>query len=127
MEKLEKLAASLLMWECGLKHPKVRVRGGSRKVTPYVGVWIETNSPGRECSYRQSLLMWECGLKQAKQAEYTDKRKSLLMWECGLKPSLLDICWNSTWSLLMWECGLKLNSRVDGAGLGRHSLCGSVD
>ena len=33
---------SLLMWECGLKHA-VRPNGNiHRKVTPYVGVWIET-------------------------------------------------------------------------------------
>ena len=33
---------SLLMWECGLKHLKVLVIRNRIKVTPYVGVWIET-------------------------------------------------------------------------------------
>ena len=78
------------------------------KVTPYVGVWIET------MIYPMS---------------YWDLKKSLLMWECGLKPvwalSLHRACrvtpyvgvWIETFvrcntrpllaSLLMWECGLK--------------------
>ena len=33
---------SLLMWECGLKHHIVAKNTIDEKVTPYVGVWIET-------------------------------------------------------------------------------------
>ena len=33
---------SLLMWECGLKPNKYNEGGVVSKVTPYVGVWIET-------------------------------------------------------------------------------------
>ena len=35
-------AWSLLMWECGLKQPGIPVLPRVPKVTPYVGVWIET-------------------------------------------------------------------------------------
>ena len=42
MSKLEKLAASLLMWECGLKHSVIVSYYLVTYVTPYVGVWIET-------------------------------------------------------------------------------------
>ena len=43
MERLEKLAASLLMWECGLKLRMSSVKKSPLIVTPYVGVWIETD------------------------------------------------------------------------------------
>ena len=31
------------MWECGLKHQLKTPRAWKKEVTPYVGVWIETN------------------------------------------------------------------------------------
>ena len=34
------------------------------KVTPYVGVWIETVNAVGCTTATLSLLMWECGLKQ---------------------------------------------------------------
>ena len=36
------------------------------KVTPYVGVWIETLNSLIYTGLTLSLLMWECGLKQLK-------------------------------------------------------------
>ena len=39
---VRKDAASLLMWECGLKPNRYNEGGVASKVTPYVGVWIET-------------------------------------------------------------------------------------
>ena len=33
---------SLLMWECGLKLLKSLILQPIKRVTPYVGVWIET-------------------------------------------------------------------------------------
>ena len=42
VERALKLTASLLMWECGLKHEQSARRSYSLLVTPYVGVWIET-------------------------------------------------------------------------------------
>ena len=32
------------MWECGLKPNRYNEGGVASKVTPYVGVWIETTS-----------------------------------------------------------------------------------
>ena len=72
-------ALSLLMWECGLKRMHIaQVRLGNY-VTPYVGVWIETNDTF--CILcPTSLLMWECGLKQTyTNTVLTCKRHSL----CG--------------------------------------------
>ena len=37
--------------------------GDEEKVTPYVGVWIETAIEARVIAWVASLLMWECGLK----------------------------------------------------------------
>ena len=47
---------SLLMWECGLK-PEACRQKPEDLVTPYVGVWIETNSDTRAsfCARRHSL------------------------------------------------------------------------
>ncbi len=43
-QKYEQIKAqkSLLMWECGLKHYSVDFYNYAVNVTPYVGVWIET-------------------------------------------------------------------------------------
>ena len=38
--------------------------GVKLSVTPYVGVWIETDIRYTVVPGCQSLLMWECGLKQ---------------------------------------------------------------
>ena len=55
---------SLLMWECGLK-PELGLSVRTRpRVTPYVGVWIETTVKGEYSAIGMSLLMWECGLKR---------------------------------------------------------------
>ena len=79
------------------------------QVTPYVGVWIETVETANGAFVITSLLMWECGLKHSLPDEdYTDAM-SLLMWECGLKPVRVKANPNTHLSLLMWECGLKLN------------------
>ena len=51
------------MWECGLKHCPGYHRYSETIVTPYVGVWIETDFHIEETVKASSLLMWECGLK----------------------------------------------------------------
>ena len=51
------------MWECGLKLNRLRSAGRGTRVTPYVGVWIETTNNAKRLKYAMSLLMWECGLK----------------------------------------------------------------
>ena len=120
---------SLLMWECGLKlfelDPENRKYSHSlcgsvdwnkgykdtpkRKnaVTPYVGVWIETDDLTIVAPDFKSLLMWECGLKLQ---QCLNTRFSLSHSLCGsvdwnlrnwLRPPTLIV------SLLMWECGLK--------------------
>ena len=59
--------------------------GDEEKVTPYVGVWIETAIEARVIAWVASLLMWECGLKHYVDGVIYKAAKSLLMWECGLK------------------------------------------
>ena len=55
---------SLLMWECGLKQKLIHQQSTHLWVTPYVGVWIETDRFQAKATIATSLLMWECGLKQ---------------------------------------------------------------
>ena len=52
------------MWECGLKRYETGYEHCETKVTPYVGVWIETANWFIHWRHLVSLLMWECGLKQ---------------------------------------------------------------
>ena len=52
------------MWECGLKRFCFSWAWRVQSVTPYVGVWIETEMIKNEPDMLGSLLMWECGLKQ---------------------------------------------------------------
>ena len=65
----------------------VMMTGDEEKVTPYVGVWIETAIEARVIAWVASLLMWECGLKHTRLAVVRKDAASLLMWECGLKPN----------------------------------------
>ena len=41
------MVLSLLMWECGLKLAALRSCIDDQRVTPYVGVWIETTSAAK--------------------------------------------------------------------------------
>ena len=125
--RISHLKVSLLMWECGLKHRDSRLQRESQTVTPYVGVWIETqktnwktinwkvtpyvgvwietvfNRPIKRVT--QSLLMWECGLKHRFWNIFGNGHSHSL---CG------SVDWNTTWTVL----SIKPPS---------HSLCGSVD
>ena len=118
------------MWECGLKQIEWSARlrisvvtpyvgvwietecrryiACEEEVTPYVGVWIETQLLTKMMSFMASLLMWECGLKHNRTCLYKSVLLSLLMWECGLKLASLQVVIITFLSLLMWECGLKL-------------------
>ena len=73
------------MWECGLKLVDCTIPTLGIKVTPYVGVWIETNCCNLLLRAAASLLMWECGLKLIPKDSPEVPAMSLLMWECGLK------------------------------------------
>ena len=50
-------------WVCGLKRLQPTRYCRKRKVTPYVGVWIETKRNGRDNNRRRSHPTWVCGLK----------------------------------------------------------------
>ena len=86
----------------------VMMTGDEEKVTPYVGVWIETAIEARVIAWVASLLMWECGLKHTRLAVVRKDAASLLMWGCGLKHYVDGVIYKAAKSLLMWECGLKL-------------------
>ena len=115
------------MWECGLK-PQHDPKGWEEfKVTPYVGVWIETGNELYSL-HRPAVTpyvgVWIETLTII--ARYTSLL-SLLMWECGLKHEDKHHLDNNQVSLLMWECGLKPPMLGNDAFTNSHSLCGSVD
>ena len=120
------------------------------KVTPRVGVWIETlyiychpqtvgHSPcgsvdwnidriGGQEKIETSLPVWECGLKPSKWYCNTSCRRSLPVWECGLKQIMVKKDWKQqvvTPRVGVWiETALFTNCCVTNFG---HSPCGSVD
>ena len=51
-------------WVCGLKHQKTYKIAKVRKVTPFVGVWIETTSTLWYTLIVKSHPSWVCGMKQ---------------------------------------------------------------
>ena len=56
------------------------------KVTPCMGVWIETVLLLGIFLLLGSLPVWECGLKHGDIATPTTSRRVTPVWECGLKP-----------------------------------------
>ena len=55
------------------------------EVTPFVGVWIETQYDVAAKAFTKSHPSWVCGLKQLKLALNNLNRKSHPSWVCGLK------------------------------------------
>ena len=76
---------SLPTRECGLKQNENATMGDIIKVTPHVGVWIETILSYAHILSIKSLPTWECGLKQGRKAMPMRYNQSLPTWECGLK------------------------------------------
>ena len=92
-------------WVCGLKQNYIKRLRKHLKVTPYVGVWIETDKPTTEEDLQSSHPTWVCGLKLNSQ---------------HLKGEAIE-------SHPTWVCGLKLSSAANIPLHGCHTLRGCVD
>ena len=57
-------------WVCGLKPDVVDEPFLASKVTPCVGVWIETNISGFLISIGKSHPAWVCGLKHSLEQDF---------------------------------------------------------
>ena len=77
------------------------------KVTPCVGVWIETLSCGEGINMVASHPAWVCGLKRRLIEIFTDKGESHPAWVCGLKLKKMSITPSRVLSHPAWVCGLK--------------------
>ena len=75
------------------------------KVTPFVGVWIETVIVGI----------------------ITNELPSHPSWVCGLKLAPLGVIGQTIKSHPSWVCGLKHILEVASSSLARHTLRGCVD
>ena len=96
-------------------------------VTPYVGVWIETQCKPLHGAKRLSLLMWECGLKRVDTINNVVVAEVTPYVGVWIETSARLTCHYTAVSLLMWECGLKRAVCLPLMTCSRHSLCGSVD
>ena len=77
------------------------------KVTPCVGVWIETFIWVAIEPCTPSHPAWVCGLKRIKALEDFRQRKSHPAWVCGLKPVTPIDPDAAEESHPAWVCGLK--------------------
>ena len=137
-------------WVCGLKRYETWLRLETFRVTPFVGVWIETlhlrplcarakvtpfvgvwietlNNPLSKLD-TESHPSWVCGLKLGGTRTDSEKALSHPSWVCGLK---LDTDENDNLRLMShpsWVCGLKLDvqRQIEQTNLG-HTLRGCVD
>ena len=125
--RLEK--ASHPAWVCGLKQRCKRRNYAQSKVTPCVGVWIETKAQQilnkyldvtpcvgvwietyRGTTSSNSSLShpaWVCGLKQNLFLQSVSHHESHPAWVCGLKQLYAIYYPISTSSHPAWVCGLK--------------------
>ena len=72
-------------WVCGLKQNYIKRLRKHLKVTPYVGVWIETDKPTTEEDLQSSHPTWVCGLKLNPLVYSVSQTVSHPTWVCGLK------------------------------------------
>ncbi len=93
-------------WVCGLKQNAHANEKDLYNVTPFVGVWIETEDMAKLKKANLSHPSWVCGLKHVK---------------CKLRNSRIR-------SHPSWVCGLKQECPNDTSGsTSRHTLRGCVD
>ena len=97
-------------WVCGLKRLSPNNRENSHYVTPFVGVWIETNFTPSLKKKTQSHPSWVCGLKRYRWQVYPFVGLSHPSWVCGLKLALLWSISEGRVSHPSWVCGLKLSA-----------------
>ena len=73
-------------WVCGLKQELARPRHTEPRVTPFVGVWIETRNRQLKAYKLWSHPSWVCGLKHEAASNQGKRAESHPSWVCGLKP-----------------------------------------
>ena len=121
----------------------------SSKVTPFVGVWIETilslvswfifsSHPSWVCGLKHQSFCcwfwwwmshpsWVCGLKHQKSINMANYQKSHPSWVCGLKRYAIYLAFERIGSHPSWVCGLK-QDRKEAIEAGRAShpswVCG---
>ena len=96
-------------WVCGLKpRPASGRRRNATRVTPCVGVWIETRRTLASTCRRLSHPAWVCGLKPPPGSIILRAHWSHPAWVCGLKLANLRTATKGTLSSHpAWVCGLK--------------------
>ena len=105
-----KLCLSHPSWVCGLKHRFQSMRSVLR-VTPFVGVWIETCLLLSLCYFGLSHPSWVCGLKLVMLRLMAAKQMSHPSWVCGLKLCFEHLAQQPLASHPSWVCGLKQSLR----------------
>ena len=79
------------MWGCGLKPPEVAATQRHGCVTPYVGVWIETQYTGLLPSLFCVTPYVGVWIETHFRGSSGGKQESPPMWGCGLKLSKKEV------------------------------------
>ena len=115
-------------WVCGLKLSRSKRTIIRTKVTPFVGVWIETIFIGGDDKTLRSHPSWVCGLKLQGNRRIDRTSRSHPSWVCGLKLTFIFLLVLVIWSHPSWVCGLKLATPKTQRHKARgHTLRGCVD
>ena len=114
-------------WVCGLKHKRGYILITAIRVTPFVGVWIETLYQRLSVSISGHTLR---GCVDWNFPPFLNGQKHLEShpsWVCGLKLFADDKRCRVCVSHPSWVCGLKLKCIKKVNPRSRHTLRGCVD
>ena len=97
------------VWVCGLKLRSPRYNTGCLRVTPCMGVWIETSCPLSVSALRHVTPCMGVWIETSPIAKSQQTAGSHPVWVCGLKPTFWSFGSAPHMSHPVWVCGLKLN------------------
>ena len=92
---------------CGLKLIQLAAYHLTDRVTPFVGVWIETYKIKMHILPTVSHPSWVCGLKLTSCLHKIATDRSHPSWVCGLKRYMRLMVYSQEKSHPSWVCGLK--------------------
>ena len=102
-------------------------RSNYSKVTPCMGVWIETGLKPQLRQYVESHPVWVCGLKHRAWQQLLGYKQSHPVWVCGLKQTysyIIETCYSHTlYGCVDWN----LRNGVKPLPSPCHTLYGCVD
>ena len=126
VHKTRATARSHPIWVCVLKHERFSTMADLNKVTPYMGVCIETSCWRKSSSFRPSHPIWVCVLKLLRRHIQGNGYRSHPIWVCVLKhpsrcPQKIVAC-HTLYGCVYWNSEVSLERSKTQS----HTLYGCV-